>query len=111
MEKEDEVSSTSSICSNDGTLYLNDDPMDSVIELMKGFKLFKATQVSLQEETNRLLTERKYIMQVLLNNEHMLLKLSQYEIKNIQLREEFKLREAREHNMREVIPCSLIPPK
>lgn len=47
MANEYYVTFASSICSNNDTLYLNDDLMDSIIELMKGFKVVKATQTRL----------------------------------------------------------------
>lgn len=48
---EDGITSTSSICSNNDTIDLNNDLMDSVLELMKGFKVIKALKPACKKKT------------------------------------------------------------
>lgn len=68
--------------------------INSITKMMKGFKTIKATQARLQEENIILLVKRENIKKVLLKYEHMIPKLGQYEVENIQLREEYKVRKA-----------------
>nr|GLL25146.1 uncharacterized protein LOC109163772 [Ipomoea trifida] len=66
MTKDEEVDSQSSSTQCESDSSYNEDLVDSVFKLMKGFKYVKNTQAKLKEENVQLLAERKYLKSIVL---------------------------------------------
>lgn len=70
---------------------------------MKGFEIVLATQSQLKEQNNWLRTEREELYKSIKKVQDTLFKMGDIKAENVQLREECKSREVREHNLHEVI--------